>query len=95
MVIGKFIGVGGASWLAIRLGLGRLPSGVYWRHMLGAAWLAGIGFTMSLFISQLAFSDPLLVEEAKLGILSASLIAAIIGLIWLYFSAGERPQEAS
>ncbi|MEK8088811.1 Na+/H+ antiporter NhaA [Thermithiobacillus plumbiphilus] len=95
LVIGKFIGVGGASWLAIRLGLGRLPSGVYWRHMLGAAWLAGIGFTMSLFISQLAFSDPLLVEEAKLGILSASLIAAIIGLIWLYFSAGERPQEAS
>lgn len=93
LVVGKFLGVSGASWLAIRLGLGRLPVGVHWRHLLGAAWLAGIGFTMSLFISQLAFSDPLLVEEAKLGILSASLIAAIIGLTWLYVSADKRPQE--
>ncbi len=69
----------------MRLKVARLPRGVRWRHLLGAAWLGGIGFTMSLFVSQLAFTDPILREEAKLGILLASLIAAIIGLIWLFW----------
>lgn len=69
LVFGKFIGISLFSWVGVKVGVGRLPGGVAWRHLLGAAWLGGIGFTMSLFISQLAFSDPLLVEEAKLGIL--------------------------
>jgi NhaA family Na+:H+ antiporter len=89
LVIGKFVGIGLFSWAAVRCGIARLPSGVRWRHLLGAAWLAGIGFTMSLFISQLAFGAPKLVEEAKLGILLGSALSAVIGLVWLYM-AGSR-----
>ena len=86
---GKFIGVSLFSWIAVRLGWARLPSGVQWKHLMGAAWLAGIGFTMSLFIAQLAFADPEVVEQAKLGILLGSAISAVVGLIWLY-CAGSR-----
>ena len=89
LVIGKFVGIGLFSWAAVRCGIARLPSGVRWRHLLGAAWLAGIGFTMSLFISQLAFGAPELAEEAKLGILLGSALSAVIGLVWLYM-AGSR-----
>jgi Na+:H+ antiporter, NhaA family len=62
---------------------------------LGAAWLAGIGFTMSLFISQLAFKDPVLVEQAKVGILFASLVAAAVGFIWLLAAKSPVRDEAS
>ena len=86
---GKFMGISLASWLAVRLGIARLPAGVQWRHILGAAWLAGIGFTMSLFIAQLAFQDAARVEEARLGILLASTICAFVGLAWLL--AASRP----
>jgi NhaA family Na+:H+ antiporter len=92
LVLGKFLGIGGFSWLAVKIGLGKLPGGVHWRHLFGVAWLGGIGFTMSLFISQLAFTNPALVEEAKLGILAASAISAVIGLIWLYRSAASPKQ---
>lgn len=85
LVLGKFFGISLASWLAIKLKIARLPQGVRWSHLLGAAWLGGIGFTMSLFISQLGFKEPILVEEAKLGILLASLVAALIGLSWLFW----------
>jgi Na+:H+ antiporter, NhaA family len=86
LVIGKFIGISAFSWMAIASGLGRLPNGVQWRHILGAAWLGGIGFTMSLFIGQLAFADAALVEEAKVGILFGSLLAAVFGVVWLAIS---------
>ena len=89
LLIGKFVGVGVFSWLAVSLGIARLPSGVAWRHVFGAAWLAGIGFTMSLFIAQLAFDSAELVEQAKLGIVVASAGSALIGLAWLY-TAGAR-----
>lgn len=89
LVFGKFLGISLFSWAAIKVGLARLPSGVAWRHLLGAAWLGGIGFTMSLFISQLAFSKPTLVEQAKLGILGASTVAAAMGLLWLYLAAAK------
>lgn len=94
LVLGKFIGISLFSWVGVKCGLGRLPSGVYWRHVLGAAWLGGIGFTMSLFIGQLAFADPILIEESKLGILLASLLAAVIGLLWLWFSAVPTATDA-
>jgi Na+:H+ antiporter, NhaA family len=88
LVLGKFIGIGATSWLAVRLGIGRLPTGVEWRHIFGAAWLGGVGFTMSLFINQLAFPEaPWLLEQARFGILAASAISAVMGLIWLYFSS--------
>jgi NhaA family Na+:H+ antiporter len=93
LVIGKFAGISLFSWVAVRFGLARLPSGVRWAHLLGAAWLAGIGFTMSIFISQLAFGDPALVEEAKLGILLGSALSAVVGLAWLYV-AGRAGTDA-
>jgi NhaA family Na+:H+ antiporter len=92
LVLGKFAGIALFSWAAVRLGAARLPAGVAWRHLLGAAWLAGIGFTMSLFIAQLAFADARLVEQAKLGILLGSALSAAIGLGWLYVAgAPEQP----
>jgi NhaA family Na+:H+ antiporter len=90
LVIGKFAGISLFSWVAVRFGVARLPSGVRWAHLLGAAWLAGIGFTMSIFISQLAFDDPALVEEAKLGILLGSALSALVGLLWLYLAGRAR-----
>jgi NhaA family Na+:H+ antiporter len=89
LVFGKFIGISLFSWIAVRLGWARLPSGVGWKHLLGAAWLAGIGFTMSLFIAELAFPATGFVEQAKLGILLASALSAVIGLVWLV-SSGKR-----
>ena len=79
LVFGKQIGVMLFSWLAVRSGLAELPEGIGWRHVYGVGWLAGIGFTMSLFISDLAFSDGALVDTAKLGILAASLISGVVG----------------
>jgi NhaA family Na+:H+ antiporter len=84
LLVGKFVGITLFSWAAIRLGIARLPAGVSWKQLMGAAWLAGIGFTMSLFIAQLAFKTPEAVDQAKLGILIGSSISAVIGLLWLY-----------
>jgi NhaA family Na+:H+ antiporter len=83
LVIGKPIGVIGASWLAVKLGLVTLPTGVNWNHMIGAGCLAGIGFTMSLFIATLGFGESDLLTSAKTGILLASVFAGTIGYIWL------------
>ena len=91
LVAGKVLGVAGASWLAVRLRVGELPPGVTGRHVLGAAGLAGIGFTVSLFIAGLAFPDaPALEEAAKMGILGASFLAALAGSAILA-TAGRRP----
>lgn len=81
--LGKFAGIALAAGIAIRLGWARLPAGVAWRHLLGAAWLGGIGFTMSLFIAGLAFRDGAVFGEARLGIVIASLVASITGIAWL------------
>ena len=83
LLIGKPLGLLGATWIAVRLGFVALPDGVTWRHMVGLACLGGIGFTMSLFVATLAFGDNQLLETAKLGILGASLIAGIAGYILL------------
>jgi len=91
LVVGKFIGIGGATLAALRLGLGALPPGVDRRGLLGAAALGGIGFTVSLFITPLAYDDPLLVGAAKLGILGGSLIAATIGVA--IFATRSRPSR--
>ena len=79
LVVGKVIGVAGAIALAARLGIGRLPDSVTARHVLGMAGLAGIGFTVSIFITGLAFADPALTDQAKIGVLAASAIAAAVG----------------
>ena len=76
LVVGKFIGIAGATLGALKLRLGALPAGVDLGGLLGAAALGGIGFTVSLFITPLAYDDPLLIGAAKLGILGGSLAAA-------------------
>lgn len=83
LVVGKQVGIAGASWLVIRFGGARLPAGTNWQQLYGVSCLTGIGFTMSLFITELAFKDPALVVEAKMGILAGSLIAGIMGAIAL------------
>jgi Na+:H+ antiporter, NhaA family len=79
LLFGKPVGIFLASLVTVRLGYASLPNGVGWKHIHGAAWLCGIGFTMSLFIAGLAFEDVGILDFAKLGILAASLLAAIIG----------------
>ena len=79
ILVGLVVGIILFAWLAVSSGLSDLPRGIGWRHVYGAGWLAGIGFTMSLFITDLAFSDGSLVEAAKLGVLGASLISGVVG----------------
>ena len=79
LLIGKPIGVFGAIRLAVATGLGRLPANVTWNQMLGLAALCGIGFTMSLFIGGLAFTDTSHAAQVRLGVLSGSIISALIG----------------
>lgn len=83
LVVGKLVGVSAFAWLAVRLGLGRLPDGMSWPHLVGIAAVAGIGFTVSLFVSGLAFDDPALQRDARAGILVASLLAAGLGTVIL------------
>jgi NhaA family Na+:H+ antiporter len=90
LVIGKIVGIGAAVWLAVRTGLGRLPQGVGGLHVTAVAAVAGIGFTVSLFIADLAYDDPALTETAKVGIFAGSLLAGIIGAA-LMVAAGRRP----
>jgi len=82
LVAGKPIGVVGATWLALRLGWCRLAPGVSWGGVCLVGLLAGIGFTMSIFIAMLAFTDERLLNAAKLGVLLGSLVAAVLGLGW-------------
>jgi NhaA family Na+:H+ antiporter len=83
LTLGKPIGLLVASWLAVRSGFAALPEGVTWQHMIGAGILAGIGFTMSLFIASLGFSNPDVLATAKFSILIASLLAGSVGLVYL------------
>jgi NhaA family Na+:H+ antiporter len=83
LVVGKLVGIFGASLLAVRVGLGPLPRMVTRQQLAGAATLAGIGFTVALFVTDLAFTDRVAEDEAKVGILVASAAAATLG--WLLF----------
>ena len=80
LVAGKFIGVTLTSFLLVKLKIAYLPKYVTWLHMAGAGLFAGIGFTMSLFIAGLAFTDPLMIEQAKYGIIAASTLSALLGM---------------
>jgi NhaA family Na+:H+ antiporter len=80
LVLGKFLGVSVFTYLFVKLKLGILPEGVRWQHIYGMAFLAGIGFTMSMFIAGLGFEDQRFEEIAKVGILAASIIAAVLGV---------------
>jgi Na+:H+ antiporter, NhaA family len=89
LVVGKWVGVSGGTLLFAKLRLGRLPTGVQTRHVIGVGALAGIGFTVALFIATLAYpaavggADPPMLEEAKFGILCGSLVAGAAGAVLL------------
>jgi len=85
LVLGKFIGITGASWIVLKMGIAQLPKDTRFTQIAGVSLLAGIGFTMSIFVAQLGFShNEDLLLMAKTGILAASLLAGISGYIWLY-----------
>ena len=94
LVVGKPLGITLASWLVVRSGVAVLPAGTSWRLVHGASWLAGVGFTMSLFIAGLAFPEPRLVDASKLGILAASLVAGFVGWSLLRSAPPVRAVEA-
>ncbi|MDX1780997.1 MAG: Na+/H+ antiporter NhaA [Thalassovita sp.] len=79
LIAGKQIGVFGVTWFLVKSGMARMPAGANWMHIYGIACLAGIGFTMSLFIGSLSFSDPAMMNQVRLGVLSGSLISAVMG----------------
>lgn len=83
LIGGKFIGISLFSKLMVRFKLASLPEGVSWKHIYGVSFLAGIGFTMSMFIAELAFEVDEYKQIAKVGIMMASLVTAIIGMVWL------------
>jgi NhaA family Na+:H+ antiporter len=93
LVIGKQIGITAAAWLVVRSGLATLPSGVTWGHIYGAAWICGIGFTMSLFIAGLAYQPSGSLDLAKLGILVASVVAGLGGYLLLRRQAGDGSEQ--
>src|SRR5262249_59195178 len=88
LIIGKPLGIATAAFGAIKYGFAQLPRGLGWLSLLGYAWLAGIGFTMSLFIAMLAFDETGPINEAKSGILAGSLLGGIAGAIVLRIAAG-------
>jgi NhaA family Na+:H+ antiporter len=87
LVLGKSIGITLFTWITTRVGLSELPANISWMQLFSASWLAGIGFTMSLFIASAAFRDPDLLATAKLGILAGSILAGIIGSVLLWINS--------
>lgn len=94
LVLGKPLGITAATWLAVRCRIGVLPPGVTMRHVLGLGAVAGVGFTVSLFVAELAYEQAELIDAAKLGILVASLLAAAAGAVLLTW-AGRRRSPAA
>jgi len=93
LVLGKQLGVTLFSWIAVRTGIGSMPRGVTWRHLHGAACLAGIGFTMSLFVTLLAFEQASQLAAAKIAILAASMIAGLLGWMLLFTAKRKKPRR--
>jgi Na+:H+ antiporter, NhaA family len=90
LLVGKAVGIFGGTWLAVRLGLGRLPAGVGWADLLPVAVLGGIGYTVSLLVTELAFTDPDARQRAAGSVLAASLLASIVALTVLRRRSGPR-----
>jgi NhaA family Na+:H+ antiporter len=89
LVLGKQIGILGFAWAAVRVGIASIPDGVSWRQLHGLSLIAGIGFTMSLFIGNLAFGDPAQIAAVKMGVLGGSLVAALAGVAFLRAAANK------
>jgi NhaA family Na+:H+ antiporter len=94
LILGKVLGIAGVAWLSIKLGIAKLPQNSTRSQIFGVAFLGGIGFTMSIFVADLAFAgDSASIFEAKVGILSASLLAGIAGFLWLRFTSKKIIEE--
>jgi NhaA family Na+:H+ antiporter len=91
LILGKTVGVSLFTFGAVRLGLGRLPAGTTWRHIIGLSAVAGIGFTVSLFIAGLAFTDPHIVDLSKVGIFIGSAVSGVIGASILLGARAKSP----
>lgn len=92
LLVGKLVGITGSVWLALRCGIGELPTGTRFAQIPGVALLAGIGFTMAIFITELAFrGQPALLVEAKTGVLCGSVLSGVAGYLWLRFTARPAP----
>ncbi len=91
LVLGKIVGITFFTWIAIRLGLGVFPRGTGWADIVGLSALAGVGFTVSLFITELAFENPILTDEAKIGIFVGSFVAGVVGYSLLRFKPHRGP----
>lgn len=94
LLIGKPLGIFFFSWFAVRLGISSLPENTNWTQMLGAGMLAGVGFTVALFVNDLAFDSEVLIERGKIGILVGSFLAGIAGYLLLRLSCPEREEGA-
>ena len=86
LLLGKPLGIFVFSWLAVKLGLAGKPEGTRWIQILALGILGGIGFTMSIFIDNLAFTDPAMINAGKLAILTTSFLAACLGVAALYLT---------
>jgi len=95
LIVGKLLGIAGTIMLVARLGIGSLPDGVRLGHVWGIAALGGIGFTVSLFIAQLAYNDPLTVDTAKFGIFAGSIASAALGIAILRRISDKAPTRPS
>lgn len=96
LVMGKLIGIAGFTWLAVKLGLSTLPPDLNLKHIVGVSLMGGIGFTMSIFIAELAFAHrPEDLLMAKTGVLIASVLAGVSGFVWLYFTTENIEGEKS
>lgn len=96
LVLGKPVGIAVLSYIAVAAGVCRLPAGVAWRHLVGAGMLGGIGFTMSIFITNLAFTGQAeVINSAKLAILVASVCAGLSGMLWLTVCDHHRTGQAN
>lgn len=95
LLVGKTVGISAASFLAIKLGLARLPAGTTFRHIVGLAMVAGIGFTVALFVTSISLTEPALVDSAKVGILAGSLVAGVAGYLMLRAIPAGRDDAAT
>jgi NhaA family Na+:H+ antiporter len=95
LFIGKPLGILGFSWITVKTRLGELPANFSWKQLFGAGMLAGIGFTMSIFITLLAFKESQMVIDSKIAILAASIFSAVIGLIYLRSVGAASPLSSA
>jgi len=94
LFVGKPLGIFAFCYLAVKIGLSQLPGDLSWKHIIGAGFLGGIGFTMSIFITLLAFSNPQVIQSTKMSVLLSSLLAGVIGFFLLNRELSNYPDEA-